>query len=244
MGRSRTYNNDKDRKRTYEEIHKEERHRKNRERMQQVRMNMNEKEKIAARQKNREQVAKHRQQKVRVPTMLLPGLQESGFKCKQSLEKAIKRVDGALPKSPRKREEVLYHLCERHCIFEANGKSAKVWNVLTRETIERVTNFYVREEISWTSPNMKDIAKLPGTSERVSRLYMTVTLNEAYEIFKKENPEVKLSYSKFAKLRPWKVKLCGKIPAIMSEFSKSPSNIIFLSNTYYMHKMTTIKSEP
>jgi len=62
---------------------------------------------------------------------------------------------------------------------------------------------------------MKDVVTVrsQGTKEKLPKLYLTMFLREAFDIFKKDNPEVEIGFSKFCSLRPKNVLLLKNTPA-------------------------------
>ena len=67
---------------------------------------------------------------------------------------------------------------------------------------QKVREFYNRGDISRTDPGYTKVSKKTGRSFH----FMEKTLVEAHQIFLQENPGVKLSFSKFAKMRPAETK--------------------------------------
>jgi hypothetical protein len=64
-----------------------------------------------------------------------------------------------------------------------------------------VQDFYLDDEISCQSSSTKDTRRQKDVGTVVIR-YMTMSIAEAFELFKSKHPDVKVSRSKFYNLRP------------------------------------------
>ena len=84
-------------------------------------------------------------------------------------------------------------------------------NKLSVQDVSTITQFYLRTDVSWTSPNVNDriTIRQDGEKLKVSRRLLNYKISEAYFLFKQEFPNVKVGLSKFAELRPQQVKLVG-----------------------------------
>ncbi|XP_038055996.1 uncharacterized protein LOC119727987, partial [Patiria miniata] len=82
-----------------------------------------------------------------------------------------------------------------------NPKSGKV---LTKETEQKVRDFYLSEAISRQMPGMKDFVsvKVDGEKKHIQKHLILCNLKEAFEHFKKKYPDLRIGFSKFAELRP------------------------------------------
>ncbi|XP_064597452.1 uncharacterized protein LOC135463917 [Liolophura sinensis] len=96
---------------------------------------------------------------------------------------------------------------KRKCCIEMGIRCATLikWSKLDEPTMkihipthEAVQNFYMKPYISYIHSGKKAVLKQLNKQRQT----MTRTLRSAYEIYKSENPNIKLSYSKFTKLRP------------------------------------------
>lgn len=68
-----------------------------------------------------------------------------------------------------------------------------------------MVNFYLSEEISRVMPGQKDVVSVhqkDGKKAKLQKHLILCNVKEAYVEFKKENPEIKVGFSKFASLRP------------------------------------------
>lgn len=73
---------------------------------------------------------------------------------------------------------------------------------LTAETKSKVVKFFTSGEVSRCLPNKKDASK----KKNEPKFVMTVTIKEAYVMFKKEYPDAKVGLISFYKLKPKNVK--------------------------------------
>ncbi|CAF2079971.1 unnamed protein product [Rotaria magnacalcarata] len=90
--------------------------------------------------------------------------------------------------------------------------NAKVGKTVSLETAEIVRNFYMREDISRTLSGLKDCVSVKndkGEREHKQKHLILCNLKEVYAIFKAQNPEYKIGFSKFAELRPKQCILAG-----------------------------------
>lgn len=139
----------------------------------------------------------------------------SPYSCNATFSKAVWRTARSLPMSPRKQQAVVTGLAKRVGIRLANQMDQDL--VINREQSDHlaVTSFFFRPDIVYTCPGMKDIVTIwaNGKKEKLQKHYMTMFLKEAFYIFKEENPNIKIGYSKFCSLRPKNVLLLKETPA-------------------------------
>lgn len=78
---------------------------------------------------------------------------------------------------------------------------------------EAVINFYLQDDVSWTSPGRKDTIKL-SANQIVSKRYLLQSVEETYAMYKLKHQEDTniVQRSKFYSLRPKQVLLNSKIP--------------------------------
>lgn len=129
----------------------------------------------------------------------------------QSLGKAIWRTVKSLPKSPRKQQTVVSGLAKRvglPLVDEMNR------NISDRKDFSKVVDFYLRSDIVYTCPGMKDSMTVwqEGKKSVLQKHYLTMFLKEAFFIFKEENPDFEIGFSKFCSLRPKNVLLLKSTP--------------------------------
>ncbi len=88
-------------------------------------------------------------------------------------------------------------------------------NALSNETLELVFQFYYSDDISRVSPGKTDVVNLQdenGEKIKVQKWHMVMTLGEAYELFKEDNPDEIIGKGMFAKLLPTEVFLVSDMP--------------------------------
>lgn len=75
---------------------------------------------------------------------------------------------------------------------------------LNEAVVEHVKNFYLSEENSRPSPNIRDTVYVTenGVREKKAKHRMLINLRDLYTLFRKKYPEDIISVSKFAQLRP------------------------------------------
>ena len=77
-------------------------------------------------------------------------------------------------------------------------------NEITPQIIESIKDFYQRDDISRQAPGVKDhiIHRQDGMKTTIQKRYMAMTVAEAYQMYKDENPDKVVGKSKFASERP------------------------------------------
>ena len=148
---------------------------------------------------------------------LTPTNQRSPGGCRRisSLCRAVNVAKSALPSSPRQRVSVL-----RRLATEFNDPVKEILPrqhqlSLSPQIIASVKNFYVREDISRTSPGKRDVVTIRDQDgkRKMQKRHMYMSIKEAHGIFKEENPDIKIGLSKFAELRPPNVLLSSQTPS-------------------------------
>lgn len=74
---------------------------------------------------------------------------------------------------------------------------------------KEVKKFYLRGDISNELPSKKDVLKLKDKDRKVTIIQkhlMAITLQEAHKVFTEENPDMKIGFTSFRKLKPPQVK--------------------------------------
>lgn len=158
------------------------------------------------RQSGRSRTAKWRLMKKATNSALKPDLSLTP----QALGKAVRRVKNAFPSSPRKAKLVLSKLnISQQLLKKTDLKDRKDTDMLIN-----IESFYCRDDISRQAPGKKDYVTLwtkeGETVKQKGHLMMTVF--EAYQIFKLENPNLKIGKSKFAQCRPKHVLTMSNLP--------------------------------
>lgn len=79
----------------------------------------------------------------------------------------------------------------------------KVGHGLSQEVLQKVKTFYEEDEV-YMLPGKKDCfsVKVDGKKEKIQKRLLLNTVNELYAIFCSNNPDIKISFSTFAALRP------------------------------------------
>lgn len=88
----------------------------------------------------------------------------------------------------------------------------KPGRTLPDETKQKVKEFYLDQGVSRHLPGQKDVVmvRCPNGQKEERRKHLLLSnLNEAYCLFKQQNPDVSVAFSTFATLRPEQVVLAG-----------------------------------
>ena len=130
----------------------------------------------------------------------------------QSLGKATKRLKRVLPKSLSKRQYVVRTLAESMTIVQK--EKVRVQAGLSQETVDKVKDFYQKEDVSLFMPGKQGVLTIRDKNgkRKEQKRILTMTINEAYEIFMSEQTEKIIGKSKFAELRPPEVLLSPQMP--------------------------------
>lgn len=81
----------------------------------------------------------------------------------------------------------------------------KTGTKIPENTLEKIKEFYRSDDISRACPGLRDYAKSydeNGQRIKMQRRLILLNLREAYEVFKTENPNDKIGFSKFCSVRP------------------------------------------
>lgn len=89
-------------------------------------------------------------------------------------------------------------------------------HTIDQNTFERVQEFYRNDNVSRSCPGIREYVRCntDGNYEKVQRRLILMNLNEAFQIFKEENPGHKIGFSKFASIRPKECVLAGSTHGI------------------------------
>lgn len=111
--------------------------------------------------------------------------------------------------APRRLVNEAMHLLETRGPFSWPEK--KPPREYSSEIISKVESFYRSDEISRVMPGIKDKISVREGLERISKSKRLLLwgLQDAYELFRNENSEIEISFSKFASLRPKECVLAG-----------------------------------
>ena len=138
----------------------------------------------------------------------------------QSLGKALKCAQKSLPKSQRKRKQLVLVIAKAEGLIINNPTPKPISKrALSDEIKETVILFYCSDDVSYQMPGKKDCIVIRKTCEEglktkshVQARYMLVSLSEAHGLFLQIHASVLIGKSKFCELRPPHVKLNDKIP--------------------------------
>ena len=134
-----------------------------------------------------------------------------------SLKKAEEKLMRSLPKSPSKRKAVAFGFAKRVGLAIRDQMNERLTqhhlNAMSEDDKEIIRNFFLRPDIVWTAPGMKDemcVWGENGEKMKLRKLFLTHFLKEVFSLFKEEYPDIKVGFSKFCSLRPVNVLLMKK----------------------------------
>lgn len=141
----------------------------------------------------------------------------SGYSCTSTLGKAVKKVQRALPNSPTKTSAVLKKIVVKLNIdtnFITKAKTIPVIKQQNVEQLKNVQNFYRLDSISRQAPGVKDVVRIRDHEGKhlVPKRHLLMKLREVYELYKIENKECDIGFSKFCYSRPADVLLNSELP--------------------------------
>lgn len=152
------------------------------------------------------------------PTSAAP----DAYSAPSSLSRAVKRARVALPNTAEKRRRVVTALADEFQIPVPAEPPAAVptppkqspTNKIPEDVRQRVRDFYLRHDISWTAPGRRDSVTVVRDGQKVQeqRHYLVMTLSEAYNLYKEEHPADSISFTVFKNLRPDVVKCKDNMP--------------------------------
>jgi hypothetical protein len=167
----------------------------------------------------------------------------------------LKRTKETLTGSPAQNSYVLRSLLKEYELEnEPDTEPVPDGHCLSEETVEKVVNFFLSDDISRPSPSSKDyVTVFEGTQKKkISVRHLMFSVKEVHGMFTSENPESPVSLSKFYKLRPPNVLSFTKIPqnvccceihenirACVKGLKKSGPLFHFLNIDYNIHKNFT-----
>lgn len=132
------------------------------------------------------------------------------YTCKQTLGKAVKKAESALPVDLAKKVKVIETLSKKY-VEPANATATITRHSLEMESqLNTVRDFYMREDISVQAAGRKDTLIVNGTI--VAKRFMLVAVSEAYEVYKTELIGKCVSKSTFFQCRPRHIQLSSKMP--------------------------------
>ena len=125
------------------------------------------------------------------------------------------KVKKQLPKSPRKRKAIVVKLAMATGVSIAKKKCYDGGNKgLSSSTVQLVKDFYINDSVSRQAPGRKDFVTVKTNNKKdyIQKRHMLYSLKESYAIFIKDNPSLKIGFSKFCSLRPVHVMLSSDMP--------------------------------
>ena len=145
--------------------------------------------------------------------------QGTPYRSRQSLGKAMKRLQTGLPSSPQKQRFVVETFAKSVGIAVSSSSSKQAPLAESEYSTALVNSFYSTDDISWQAPGRKDHVIIRSITEDGQKTkttqqirYMLMSLREAYNKFKEEHPNIKVGLSKVCKLRPPYIKLFDHLP--------------------------------
>lgn len=136
------------------------------------------------------------------------------FPTPQLKGKLLKRARESLRGTPEQNTNVLKSLLEE---FAPQPSTKAPTHQLDSETKRIVNEFYFDDEVSRTSPNVKDYITITENNKKkmLSVKHLLYPMKELHGMLLQDNPQLKISLTAFMKLRP---------PNVLS-FTKMPHNI-------------------
>lgn len=177
---------------------------------------MTEVEKAEERRKNAERQRLSRLKKKEVLHQPPPSTSPP-FKTPQVKGKVLKRARETLTGTKDQNKEVLRNLMNEYAEESPLQEKAPTRYSLPHQTVNKVKEFYHSNEISRASPNPSDYVTVieDQQKKKISVKHLVYPVKECYGMFCTEYPDIKISLSKFFKLRP----------ANVLSFTKTPENI-------------------
>ena len=126
------------------------------------------------------------------------------YKSPQALGKAVHKLTPLLPHSPRKRKAVISKLAKSSGLsLSDNTQHSPSGNKkIDESTVRCVQKFYFQDSISRQAPGRRDyvIVRQRGKKSKLQKRHLMWSLKETFGLFQKENPDIKISLSKFSSL--------------------------------------------
>ena len=138
--------------------------------------------------------------------------QKSSFLTPQVKGKLKKRTKEALNGTNDQNFEVLQDLMTEFDSPDFHKKNGS--KCMEQTTIDAVEAFYYNDDISRSSPNSNDFVslKVDGKKIKKSVKHLLYPIKEVQAMFLSENPDMKISLSKFYQLRPKEILINSKLP--------------------------------
>lgn len=139
----------------------------------------------------------------------------NGFRCRQTFGKAVCKARRVLPQSPTKRKAVVTQLSTEIGILPMKRRRIdKGPTSIDEATCGKVIAFYENDRVSRAAPGKKDsrLVCINGAKERRQLRHLVMSVQEAYQLYKRENPDDSIGKSTFFDLRPPYVRLVKDMP--------------------------------
>ena len=157
---------------------------------------------------DKKQISKEYRDKLKLER--LNNTQSSSYKCRQSLNKAVKRVIQSLPKDPSKGVTVIHHIAQvPDVIPRSTNRHKREQKSLSIELKKTVIKFYNTDEVSYQMPGKRDYITLKndyGQTITLQKGILLFSIREVYQLFLAEksnnNTNFSLSMTAFRDLRP------------------------------------------
>lgn len=139
------------------------------------------------------------------------------FATPQVKGKLLKRTRETLKGLPEQNVHVLKTLLSEYAEHEPIPSPMSANKFLSEATLKKVNEFYFKDDISRSSPNMKDCVTIVenGQRKKLSVKHLMLPITEIHGMFCMDNSDIKISRSKFFELRPINV----------LSFTKTPQNV-------------------
>lgn len=190
---------------------KEQNAKRNRLYRQRMKNSMKEAELRVERQKNAE---RKRLWRLKKKTEAADKHRSAPFSTPQVKGKLLKRTRETLKGLPEQNVHVLKALLSEYAENEPLPSSVSANKSLPEATLTKVNECYFNDAISRSSPNMKDFVTIVenGNRKKLSVKHLMFPISEIYGMFCMDNPDVKISRSKFFELRPVNILSFTKMP--------------------------------
>lgn len=179
-----------------------ERQRLYRKKLKEIKTNLNQDLLKDKRQRDNERQRKSREKK-KTKMVVEP------YSCRQTLGKAVRKVEKSLPLDLGKKVKVINVLYEKYVKATDDEKMQSNHTLEFQQRLKEVSAFYMHDGISVQSAGRKDTLIIEG--QIVAKRFMLMTVSEAYELYKRDCSET-VSKSTFFQHRPRNIQLSSKIP--------------------------------
>lgn len=139
---------------------------------------------------------------------------DSAFKSPQVKGKVMKKARQVLTGTVEQNKSILKSLMNEYADESPQQARVPTGYNLSPIVLQKVKEFFYSDEISRASPNTEEFVTVMENQQKkkLSVKHLLYPIKECYGMFCSENPELKISLSKFFKLRPPNVLSFTKIP--------------------------------